>query len=60
MTADVSPASAGRDTRYSLAKILGIWAAAALPVGILGWVVYPALTPDRVADPWERVRPGSS
>ena len=38
--------------QYSLAKILGIWAAAALPMGILGWVVYPALTPDRLADPF--------
>ena len=26
--------------QYSLAKILGIWAAAALPMGILGWTVY--------------------
>jgi membrane protease YdiL (CAAX protease family) len=37
--------------QYSLAKILGIWAAAALPMGILGWVVYPALTPDRLENP---------
>jgi membrane protease YdiL (CAAX protease family) len=37
--------------QYSLAKILGLWAAASLPMGILGWVVYPALTPDRVTDP---------
>ena len=37
--------------QYSLAKILGLWAAAALPMGILGWVIYPALTPDRVTDP---------
>jgi membrane protease YdiL (CAAX protease family) len=29
--------------QYSLAKILGIWAAAALPMGILGWIVAPAL-----------------
>ena len=39
------------DSQYSLAKILGIWLAAAVPMGILGMVVYPALTPDRVADP---------
>jgi len=39
------------DSQYSLANILGIWAAAAVPMGILGMVVYPALTPDRVADP---------
>ena len=37
--------------QYSLAKILGLWAAAALPMGILGWLVYPVLTPDRVTDP---------
>lgn len=28
--------------QYSLAQILAIWAAAALPMGILGWVVAPA------------------
>ena len=39
------------DSQYSLAKILGIWALAAVPMGILGWVVYPALTPNREADP---------
>ncbi|MFC1923487.1 lysostaphin resistance A-like protein [Chloroflexota bacterium] len=39
------------ESQYSLAKILGLWAAAALPMGILGWVVYPALTPDRITDP---------
>src|SRR5215217_2890636 len=27
--------------QYSLAKILGIWAAAALPMGVLAWVVAP-------------------
>jgi len=37
--------------QYSLAKILGLWAAAALPMGILGWVAYPALTPNRMTDP---------
>lgn len=30
--------------QYSLAKILAIWAAAAVPMAILGWVVAPALT----------------
>jgi membrane protease YdiL (CAAX protease family) len=29
--------------QYSLAKILAIWAAAALPMGILAWIVAPAL-----------------
>jgi membrane protease YdiL (CAAX protease family) len=34
------------NSQYSLAKILGIWAAAAVPVLILGWVVYPVVAPD--------------
>jgi hypothetical protein len=38
------------ENQYSLAKILGIWVAAALPMGILSWVVYPALVPDFEAD----------
>ena len=29
--------------QYSLAKILGVWAAAAVPMGLLAWVVAPAL-----------------
>ena len=32
--------------QYSLARILGIWALAAVPMGILGWVVAPALSAD--------------
>jgi membrane protease YdiL (CAAX protease family) len=30
--------------QYSLSKILVVWAAAAIPMGILGWIVAPALT----------------
>src|SRR5512144_726729 len=37
--------------QYSLAEILGIWALAAIPMGILSWVVFPALSPDIKADP---------
>ncbi len=37
--------SAQTGPQYSLAKILGIWAAATAPMGILGWVVGPALEP---------------
>jgi CAAX protease family protein len=37
--------------QYSLAKILGIWALAAIPMGILGWIVFPAVSPDPGADP---------
>ena len=29
--------------QYSVAQILGVWAAAALPMGVLAWVVAPAL-----------------
>jgi membrane protease YdiL (CAAX protease family) len=35
---------------YSLPQILGIWAAAAVPMGILGWIVGPALAPDIQSD----------
>jgi len=37
--------------QYSLAKILGIWALAAVPMGILSWIVFPALSPDFNSDP---------
>jgi hypothetical protein len=32
--------------QYSLAKILGIWALAAIPMGILGWIAFGLLAPD--------------
>lgn len=35
------PPSERQTKQYSLAKILGIWAAAALPMGTLAWVVAP-------------------
>ncbi len=37
--------------QYSLGKILGIWLLAAVPMGVLGWVVFPALSPDYASDP---------
>ena len=37
--------------QYTLWQILGIWALAAIPMGILGWVVFPALSPDFNSDP---------
>lgn len=37
--------------RYALLRVIGIWAAAALPMGILGWIIAPALTPDIEANP---------
>ncbi|MFN8486210.1 MAG: CPBP family intramembrane glutamic endopeptidase [Caldilineaceae bacterium] len=37
--------------QYSLGKILGIWALAALPIGILSGIVFPVLSPDYRVDP---------
>ena len=37
--------------QYSLAKILGIWAAATIPYFIMAWVIFPAVTPDFEKDP---------
>ncbi len=37
--------------QYSLAKILGIWALATVPMGVLGWIVFPLLAPDSGSDP---------
>jgi CAAX protease family protein len=39
--------------QYSLGKILGIWALAVAPMGILGWIVFPLLAPDPESDPLE-------
>ncbi len=44
-------AAAERRDQYSLARILGIWALAAIPMGILSWIVFPALSPDFNSDP---------
>ena len=43
-------AAAEMGKQYSLAKILGIWALAAVPMGILSWIVFPALSPDYSSD----------
>ena len=45
--------SGRRSEQYSLAKILGIWALAAAPMGILSWIVFPLLAPDSEPDPLE-------
>jgi uncharacterized protein len=37
--------------QYSLARILGIWGLAAVPMGILSWIVFPAVSPDYLSDP---------
>jgi membrane protease YdiL (CAAX protease family) len=44
-------ASADQSSQYSLGTILGIWALAAVPQGILGWIVFPAVSPDASIDP---------
>ena len=40
-----------KSDQYSLAKILGIWAAATIPYFIIAWVIFPAVTPDFESDP---------
>ncbi len=42
----------GGEDQYSLARILGIWALAAIPMGIMSWVVFPAVSPDSGSDPF--------
>ncbi len=37
--------------QYSLTRILGIWALAAIPMGVLSWIVFPAMVPDASSDP---------
>ena len=44
-------ATAEMGQQYSLSKILGIWALATVPMGILSWIVFPALSPDFNSDP---------
>ena len=41
---------AERMDQYTLWQILGIWALAAIPMGILSWVVFPAVSPDFNSD----------
>jgi len=38
-------AAAELEGQYSLAKILGIWASIALPMGLIHWMVSPTLIP---------------
>ena len=39
------------EKQYSLTRILIIWALATIPMGILSWVVFPAMSPDYRLDP---------
>ena len=43
------PLSERLSEQYSLAKILGIWALAAVPMGILSWIAFPLLAPAIIA-----------
>src|SRR5687767_8762334 len=49
--ADGDTLQANNVRQYSLLQVLAIWAAAALPMGILGWIVAPALAPDIRTNP---------
>ena len=40
-----APPGEDQSEQYSLAKILGIWALAAVPMGLLTWVIAPAVIP---------------
>jgi membrane protease YdiL (CAAX protease family) len=42
---------AEKGEQYSLVEILGIWALAAIPMGVLSWIVFPAVSPDVSSDP---------
>jgi len=39
------------DSQYSLAKILGIWAAVVAPIAVLNYIIKPAISPDFDSDP---------
>src|SRR5688572_17481709 len=51
MQDSMKPTQAERMDQYTLWQILGIWALVAIPMGILSWVVFPALSPDFNSDP---------
>lgn len=37
--------------QYSVGRILDIWVLATVPMGILSWIVFPAVSPDFRTDP---------
>ncbi len=49
--ADVANSDLESIAQYSLWQILGIWALAAVPMGLLAWVVFPAFAPRARMDP---------
>ncbi len=48
----VDRAQAERSDQYTLWQIFGIWALSAIPMGLLSWVVIPAVSPDFNSDPF--------
>jgi membrane protease YdiL (CAAX protease family) len=44
LTTDTQEYSTSVKGQYTLWQILGIWLAAALPMGLLGWVAFPAMS----------------
>jgi uncharacterized protein len=46
-----APPGEDQSEQYSLAKILGVWALAAVPMSTLSWIAFPLLAPDFGADP---------
>ena len=51
MTVNSSQETLGSKDQYNLARILGIWAVATLPMAILSWVVFPLVAPNFESDP---------
>ena len=51
MTTNESQKAVGTGEQYSLAKILGIFAAVTIPYFIIAWVIFPAISPDFEIDP---------
>ena len=51
MNTNTSPKTVATNDQYNLAKILGIWAAATLPMAVLSWIIFPLVAPDFEADP---------
>src|SRR3954451_10441246 len=44
-------AASEMEKQYSLGRILGIWALAAVPMGVLSWIIFPLASPDFNSDP---------
>jgi membrane protease YdiL (CAAX protease family) len=51
MTEKALQIETGIEGQYSLSRIIAIWAAAALPMAILGWIAFPLIAPDFESDP---------